>query len=166
MKRRRDEYEPEKLLRAQARRQAILDYLHAHPCSMFYALLDALSKIDPPIDGVSPINMRGTLANMLKKGEIAATGRPRQHQYIAIATVTESADELREKFLERQKKNNAKNYRPTASAARKAAVKATPVNTWNGGNIRHIGGSLPTGANQRGQGALRPRVTINCAKSY
>lgn len=158
----RDDYHPEKLLRAQLRRQAMLDYLLAHPMATFEAVLEAVMAHQPPLDGVSHMSLRGAVVSMLRKREIAATGHPRERRYVALVSITESAESLRANHLARQKANNAKydQIRLERKAKEKKPTNSA-INTWNGGSIRHEGGTLPQDANQRGQGALRPRVYVN-----
>mgnify|MGYP001035279951 FL=1 len=168
----RDEYTIASLRRAQFSRQAILDYLHANQWASFEAVLTALQR--HPELNVNAVSLRGAVANMLKKREIAASGHPRQRSYMALIEFTESAEAQRAAQLMRQKINNAKRYdehaeRTQAARLRKKqetdeakAAKSPKVNEWNGGSIKHIGGSLPPGADQRGQGAVRQPVTVNC----
>lgn len=103
----RDDYSMPKLEQAQARRQAILDHLRAHPLATYAELVEAANE--------SVETMRGIIAHMLHTSEIAATGEPRR--YVALVDTTISAEAVREAYLERQKKNNARNA--AAYAARK-----------------------------------------------
>ena len=61
------------LKRAESRRQAILDYLLANPWCGFDQLVSGLQALPNPPHGITPVNMRGAIANMTKKREIAAS---------------------------------------------------------------------------------------------
>ncbi len=168
---RRDEYGIDKLRRAEARRQAILDYLLANPWCGFDQLVSGLQALPHPPHGITPVNMRGAIANMTKKREIAASGSPRNRSYIAVAARTETAEAIRQSHLDRQKRNNLKNSerysnlyreRKAAKDAEKQA-RATPKPTTEPWRTVHRSGDIPEiTKNQRGQGAVRARVFVNC----
>lgn len=61
----------------------------------------------------------------------------------------------------------AREAEPLASEPKPDAGKpAKPINEWVGGSIKHVGGSLPPGSAQRGQGAVRQPVTVNCFQLF
>lgn len=169
----RDDYSIDKLRRAQARRQAVLDFLQQNPWAGFDAILAALPQWDA-------MHLRGAIANMLKKREIAASGLPRDRNYLALVTETETAENVRANYLSKKTEINLK-HRDAYKAkyqARKAAGKAArakqeapapepDTNTWRGGSIVYRSGDNPdisrTGG---GQGALRQRIHINCHQAY
>lgn len=108
----RDDYSMEHLLSAEARRQRVLDHLHAHPLATYAQLVAAVEE--------SPDTMRGIVANMLHTGEIAAHGKHRGRGYSALVHTTVSAATVRAAYLARQKRNNSANAE--AYAARKRAI--------------------------------------------
>jgi hypothetical protein len=123
----RDDYAMNKLLAAQQRRQAILDFLHAHPWSDYSEMVSVVLTAQ---HDASPNAVRGLVAHMLRRREIAASGAPRARSYLALVEVTERAEDVRVAYLARQKVNNVKNYDKYAErklARRMAeAAKATP----------------------------------------
>lgn len=114
----RDDYALHKLMIAQRRRQAILDRLTAHPGSDYDDVVAAVMAADPE---APPSTVRGLVAHMLLRGEIAAVGAPRDRTYTALVETTASAESLRAAYLARQRKNNARNA--PAYAERKRAER-------------------------------------------
>jgi len=168
---RRDEYGIDKLKRAEARRQAILDYLLANPWSSFEQLTAALQAMPNQPEGITPMSMRAAVAAMSQKREISSTGTPRNRRYISVVAKTESAEAIRQNHLDRQKRNNMKHserwseeYRKRK--AEKAGKQQEPANakpTTEPWRTVHRSGDIPEiTKNQRGQGAVRARVYVNC----
>lgn len=99
----------------------------------------------------SPESVRKRLAAGADKGRetLAARRAVLKAARIAAALDGKAANECRRK---------------AESAARQESEsdKLPKKPEWVGGSIKHIGGSLPPVANQRGQGAARQPVTVNC----
>lgn len=127
----RDDYAMPRLRAAQRRRQSILDFLRDHPWAPYDQLVDAVRAAHPDIE---PYSVRGLVAAMLKKREIASSGSPRERSYMAVVAATETAEEVRAAYLLRQKIGNAKNAesynarkREQAKAKRQATPEAPPA---------------------------------------
>ncbi len=160
---RRDEYGIDKLRRAEARRQSILDYLLANPWVGFEQVTTALQAMPNPPEGLTPMSMRASIAAMSQKNEIASSGPPRNRNYIAVITKTESAESIRQNHLARQKRNNSKNLDRRGTKPGKAKDKKDTPETSEPWRTVHRSGDIPEiTKNQRGQGAVRARVFVNC----
>lgn len=118
----RDDYNLPKLKLAQARRQAVLDYLRAHPMATYPELLAAATAAACEM---APNTMRGYIAYMLENAEIAAAGKPRARCYVALVDTTISAEQVREQYLDRQRRNNYNNAE--AYAERKRLARAAAI---------------------------------------
>lgn len=148
----RDDYNMPKLKLAQARRQAMLDHLRAHPLATYP---DLVAVACVAAGDIPPNTVRGYIAYMLENAEIAAAGTPRARRYIALVDTTISAERIREQFLERQRRNNYANAEAYAERKRQARTKGKPTAGTNGGRVYHSGDNpeiarFPSG----GQGSL------------
>ncbi len=167
---RRDEYGIDKLRRAEARRQVILDYLLANPWVGFEQLTAAMQALENPPEGLNPMTLRSAISAMSQKREIASSGSPRNRTYMALVTKTESAESMRQHHLDRQKRNNMKHADRYSEVYRKrkaeknaalgkdderAAHDKTVYDVYVAGKLQHRSGCNPSiTKNQRGQGAL------------
>lgn len=164
------DYDLAALRRAEARRQSIIDHLRAHPGASFEALAGAV--LAPGAEGepaMTEMQLRAAMRAMLSKAEIAAAGPARAHAYFAIADQTESAEAARAAFLKRKKAANRERYMAQCEEirakqrAQKAAAKAS-AEPWR--TVYREGDNPDIRKNARGQGAVRPRVFINCFQNY
>ncbi len=136
----------DKLRVAEQRRQAILDVLIAQPLAKFSAIERALPAVDP-------MHLRGAIANMVKKREIAASGSPRDRSYIALVDTTISAEQVRAARLEAGRMRNYRVAGDARPARTESAADQTPQG-WVGCSIKYKSGDIPEIArHQRGQGA-------------
>jgi hypothetical protein len=94
---------------------------------------------------------------MLKKREIASSGSPRARSYMALVQVTESAEQVRDAYLLRQKINTASNaeaYAERKRAKNPDSDKPTGIVGGPGSTVYREGHNPDIRKNQRGQGAL------------
>lgn len=158
----RDDYGMPRLLRAQGLRQAVLDFLHAHPWSEYPKIVSAVVAVEPDIN---PNSARGIVAGMLKKREIEAEGQPMARRYMALVQVTESAEEARAAYLLRLKIASAANAEAYA-ASRRAKLgitgqeKPSGIVGGPGSTVYREGQNPEIGKNSRGQGAAGGRSAI------
>lgn len=141
------EYSMENLIQAQHRRQAILDWLHAHPLSPMGRIAGAF-----PCD--DPFQVIGAVASMVRRGEIAATGKRKSSLFVALATTTATAESLKAGKRERSRKASARVRQPEAEHS------TTPKIGPNGGRLYNSGDN-PEIARYRsgGQGTVvRPAI--------
>lgn len=163
----RHDYAMPKLLSAQRRRQAILDHLRAHPMSEYDKLVAAALAAEP---GTKPNSIRGLVAHMLKREEIAASGAPRQRSYIALVDTTASAEEVRDAYLARKKVSNTKytaisveckrEKRAEEAARRPEKPQPTDIIGGPGSTVYREGQNPEIRKNQGGQGAASLRSGI------
>lgn len=180
-----DAYKPEVLLQSQHRRQALLDILNASQGMDYYALCDAMAAHPGNYPSSS---MRGTIANMIHRGEIESRGEKKAgFRFFANVQTTISAELLLANHKAKGRACNHRHYdarvqnkgvaqraarrsqreiREAAEAA-EAAKKAEKARRNNLGCPRYVHepGKHPN-ADSRGQGALRPRVHVNCYQNY
>lgn len=158
------------LKRAEVRRQKILDMLHATPGMGGGDIVIAMPEYTFE-------SIRGAIANMLAKREIAGTWPKRAQTYIALVKTTESAESVRAARLARTKEHNKRNRDPEYQAAyrekkRQAEAKRAQrkheaklaAEPWR--TIHIVRADDPPLKNQGGQGALRRDVTVNCGQNY
>lgn len=150
------EYSMENLIQAQHRRQAILDWLHAHPLSPMGRIAGAF-----PCD--DPFQVICAVASMVRRGEIAATGKRKSSLFVALATTTATAESLKAGKRERSRKASARvRQRRSSEKVRqpKAEHSTTPKVGPNGGRLYNSGDN-PEIARYRsgGQGTVvRPAI--------
>jgi hypothetical protein len=172
------DYDITTLKRAEVRRQQILDLLHENPGMKGGDIVIALP--DYQFESI-----RGAIANMLAKREIAGTGPKREQVYFALVKTTISADAVRKAKLARSrlhnqtrdsKYSNAARERKRLAEAKRAQRKREAelaAQPWKivhvSGNKRAMDGRTLTDRpieGQRGQGALRRDVCVNCFQNY
>ena len=96
----------------EARRQTILDYLNANGPTLAHGLHHL---IDMPVR-----QLRSTLQTMRQRGEVAITGSHKKTLYIALKTITESAEKLHTAIqTSRLKKRGSEYKKPDAPEAPK-----------------------------------------------
>lgn len=158
-KRRRETYDT--LRNAQRRRQAILDYLHAYPSAMFIDIAAHMARLGWPV-----VELRGTLAGMRQRREITYAGRAPQYAYTALVDVTRSADAI----IDDARRKNRDAYRQRAAQRvpmprlNARVPKSPPPKTEPWLTVHKAGES--NNKNAGGQGAVRPRVHVNCQQHY
>lgn len=163
------QYDKATLQRAQERRQTILDLLNATPGMNTAGLLQSMPEY-------TLANLRGSIANMLAKREIASSGSKRDHVYLALVQTTHSAASVLEAKYARNRVGNEKRDPKTMNAARErkriaeakraqrkreAELAAQPWRT-----VHIVKHDDPPLKNQGGQGALRRDVFVNCQQNY
>lgn len=138
------------------RRQGILDYLRGHPGVNAAAVSRHMTGTD------DDKTISATLSNMVKWGEVAGSGGRHARAYYAVVATTRTAEECRSARL----------------AGQRASVKKMKENaekkaegTWhglraNGRTVYKSGDNPEIAKHQRGQGANRPRVYVNCEQNY
>jgi hypothetical protein len=163
------QYDKATLMRSQERRQKMLDLLHATPGLDASGLIAALPEYTLE-------SVRGAIANMLAKSEIAATGPKRDRKYFALVTTTHSAASVLEAKYARNRVGNAKRDPETVNQARerKRATEAkraqrqrereAAAQPWR--TVHIVRPDDPPIKNQGGQGAVRSRVFVNCHTEY
>lgn len=164
------QYSVAQLKRAEARRQAVLQYLNANGPSTFEQLCSVLPD-------QKEASMRGAISGMLRIQEIAATGPKRAHVYIALVSTTRSAEHIRSEKTRKTNESSAR-QRKLSNVARDARREAKRIadreredelrkNQCNvaPGHYRHDPDKFrhyPSG----GQGAVRRDVFVNCEQFY
>ena len=176
-----DAYKPEILLLAQLRRQAVLDILNASPEMDYYTLRDAMAAHPGNWPASS---LRGTLANMIHRGEIESRGGKNAFRFFASVQTTISAELVLANHKAKGRACNHRHYDARvgetgakhrakrrnerqdreAAEAKKQADKAR-LNNLGCARYTHEPGKHPN-ADSRGQGAVRPRVHVNCYQLY
>lgn len=86
---------------AAARRQSILDFLHANPGAKIAAIAASLGE-----EGASRSRHHNTIRTMIEWGEVKAEGKPRCRQYWALVDTTRPADEVAQVRLENVSRTN------------------------------------------------------------
>lgn len=133
------------MLRTQARRQAILDYVRAHPQC-------AITDVRAAMPQFSETEIDGDMRRMVRWGELESL--PRRHGFrpgfIAIARTTRTAQEIYDSRRRDCAEDSAKR------------AESRPKN--RPGYYRHEPGSLGY-TSSGGQGALRASVSIQCGGS-
>lgn len=141
---------------AEARRQAILDYLRGNPGVNAAAVSQHMTGAD------DDKTISATLSNMVKWGEIAGSGGRHNRAYYAISITTRTAEDCRAARLAGQRESVKK---------KKEQAAKKPESTWrglraNGRTVYKSGDNPEIAKHQRGQGANRPRVYVNCEQNY
>lgn len=129
------------LIDSQHRRQAILDFLHAHG--------PATNRQIGDFTGESTTHLGGILGPMQRRGEIDGSGKHGETIYRALATVTVSAAEMYASI---------KDHRDSKQRARDEDAARAKREPWR---TVHKGGLDVAMKNQGGQGALRERAHIS-----
>ncbi len=109
-----------------------------------------------------PHAVRGLVSSMLKKREIASSA-PRARSYMALVNVTESAEEVRDAYLLRQKINSvaiAESYAERKRVKRPDSDKPSGIVGGPGSTVYREGHNPDIRQNQRGQGAAGGRAAI------
>lgn len=133
----------------EARRQTILDYLNTNGPTLAHGLRHL---IDMPVR-----QLRTSLQTMKQRGEVAITGSQQKTIYIALKTVTESAEKLHAAIQTSYEKKRGSEYKkPDAPAAPKITAPWLYIHK----------PSINPIPNQGGQGALRRTVFVNCQQNY
>ena len=159
------EYDMVTLKRAEVRRQKILDMLHENPGMSGGSLVQALPEYKYE-------SMRGAIANMLAKAEIAGTGPKRAQCYFPLVKTTHTAESVRAAKLARTNATNGKRItdpeklkaqreRKRLERARERQQAAEPWRT-----VHIVRADDKPIQKQGGQGALRRDVTVNCQQNY
>lgn len=172
-------YSPAALKRAEDRRQRVLDYLWAHGNTTFAVIFAAMNEAAAS-EGRAEYPMaamRGTMASMLQRGELAAYGPQKMLIFVPLVKTTEPAESMRERKLARNRKHATSNPRDRRSEATKAKHAELDREEVRKLNVKehakkhepwktiHFAGDTPQAPDSHGQGALRERVTVNCAQS-
>lgn len=176
--RKEGEYSPAALKRAETRRQKILDWLWAHGSGKFAAMFEDIND-EQQRAGLAEYPMpamRGALASMLQRGEIAATGRRKDQTFVPLVKVTEPGESMRQRKLDRNRKFRGSNPRDRTSDATKAKRAAIAdeeraprrfAGQVTGGKTTYKSGDNPDiRKQQRGQGAVREKVHVNCFQLF
>jgi hypothetical protein len=150
------EYDIERLRVTEARRQTILDFLHANPGANSKRVILHISGRE------DDRSMSATICNMLRDGELAASGGRHERAYYAVATTTRSAESCQAARIaacrsKAQRVRAAKAEAPTPPPKKKNEPWRT---------VYHSGDNPDIAKSQRGQGAIRPKVTVNCYQNY
>lgn len=163
------QYDKATLQRAEERRQKILDLLNASPGLDYPGIQQHMPEYPPT-------SMRGAIANMLAKREIAAAGPKRGHVYFALVKTTHSAESVIDAKRARNQIGNSKRDPETLNAARerkriaeakrqqRKRDKELAAQPWR--TVHIVKADDPPLKNQGGQGALRRNVFINCEQNY
>lgn len=180
------QYDKATLQRAEERRQKILDLLNASPGLDYPGIQQHMPEYHPT-------SMRGAIANMLAKREIAAVGPKRGHIYFALVETTHSAASIIDAKRARNKIGNARRDPKTINEARdrpeiaiekrakrecererkriaeakrqqRKRDKELAAQPWR--TVHIVKADDPPLKNQGGQGALRRNVFINCEQNY
>ena len=156
------EYSIETLKRNETRRQRILDWLWAHGNGTFADLLAGINE-QARNEGRTeyPMQvMRGTMATMLQKQEVAATGPRKALLFVPLVRTTEPAEAMRQRKLERNRTFMAKQQKEKVVAT----PPKSPCEPWRtrSRDLRDPFKDAPL-PNQGGQGALQDKVSVNCA---
>ncbi len=141
---------PPQLVAAAARRQHILDCLHAHPGADMPAINAWIAARDAGADASN------TLRTMIDWQEIRHEGDARRRRYFALVETTRSAEEC--------KAMREANLAASNRAKQRAALSAESAQAEPWRHV-HRPGKHPI-KNAGGQGALRRRVYINCGGSH
>lgn len=141
------------LLESQNRRQKILDWLHSDGPKSTEQIALYLEMDQKKVST--------TICEMYRREELGKIGNVHKVRWIAVATTTVSA-ETRLAHIHAS--------RVDLNAAKKKIVREPipeKLDTWVNGKLTHIGGkTLASNAGTGGQGALRPRVYVNCQQFY
>lgn len=129
------------LVESQQRRQAILDFLHAHG--------PATNRQIGAATGESTTHLGGMLSPMQSRGEIEGSGKRGETLYRALATVTVSAKEMYEAI---------RDHRDSKQRQRDEESNRAKREPWR---TVHKGGRDEAMKNQGGQGAVRERAHIS-----
>ena len=173
------EYSIAALKRAEARRQAVLDWLWANGNAKFCDIFPALNaeQIKQGLAEYPMPAMRGTLASMLQKGELAATGPRKEQTFVPLVKTTEPAEAMRQRKLERNRKfceGRVRDRSNDATKAKRAELDREEVRKLNIKEHARIhepwktinfAGDTPQAKDSHGQGALREKATVRFTPS-
>jgi hypothetical protein len=157
-------YSMETLKRAESRRQDVLDLLNANPGG---ASFDTIKNALPQHRLET---LRGTVANLTARSEVAVSGSSRDKWYHAIAKTTHTAESVYRAKLDRTARNAKKKpakkltdeqtRQRAERRAQAAEEKRAAAEPWR--MVYRSGDNPAISKHQRGQGAVRQRVCVNC----
>jgi hypothetical protein len=135
---------------AAARRQMILDFLHANPGAK-------MGVIGTHLFGEKESRSRhhNTIHTMLDWGEVRMEGPARSRKYWALASITRSAVDVHTACMHNADQLNSE----------RRADKVRRAMRSNAGLYVHTPSKHPI-TNQGGQGALRRTIFVNCNQNY